>query len=433
VNRVVIGAVPHKLPVTIETRDNRELLRATGRFATDGRSYRQLLEVARQWPERIWAVEGANGIGRPLTQRLLASGERVLDVPAKLAARARVFDTGQGRKTDATDAHAIVMVALRDKGLREVSTDPELMMLRMLRMLRPPRRAVPRPGAGAQPDAPAVPRAAARRGAGEEIRPPVPGNAGHSPAARPRGEDPPPDGRGGTGGPAPPGHQAQGDESRAQSGGPRDWLALDGHPRHRPGRCREDPRRRRRRRPVPRPQPLRVLDRHRPDRRVQRPAHPPPAVARREPPPGHVLYTAGIVQLRNDTAGRAYYRRKLAAGKTSMEAMRCLRRRLSDAVYRQLVTDAQVQEEASPGGHPGASLESSAAGLSPDTGTSDQPLPGPAPQTLPPPRPAPQPMAPAAAAIRRRARGVNVERPTGRTTLTPTSAATPSTAPGPCP
>ena len=147
----------------------------------------------------------------------------------------------------------------------------------------------------------------------------------------------------------------------------------------------------------------------------------------------HVLYIAGIVQLRNDTAGRAYYRRKLAAGKTPMEAMRCLRRRLSDAVYRQLAADAQAQEEASPGGHPGASLSSSAAGLSPDTGTSDQPLPGPAHPTLPPPRPAPQPMAPAAAATRRRARGVNVERPAGRTTLTPTSAAAPSTAPGPCP
>jgi hypothetical protein len=149
--------------------------------------------------------------------------------------------------------------------------------------------------------------------------------------------------------------------------------------------------------------------------------------------PGHVLYIAGIVQLRHDTAGRAYYRRKLAAGKTSMEAMRCLRRRLSDAVYRQLAADAPGQNEASPGGHPGASLISSAAGLSPDTGTSDQPLPGPADLTLPPPRPAPQPTAPAAAATRRRARGVNVERPAGRTTLTPTSAAAPSTAPGPCP
>jgi hypothetical protein len=145
----------------------------------------------------------------------------------------------------------------------------------------------------------------------------------------------------------------------------------------------------------------------------------------------HVLCMAGIVQLRNDTAGRAYYRRKLAAGKTSMEAMRCLRRRLSDAVYRQLAADAQ--EEASPGGHPGASLTSSAAGLSPDTGTSDQPLPGPADLTLPPPPTPPKAMAPAAAATRRRARGDGVERPTGRTTLTPASAATPSTAPGPCP
>jgi hypothetical protein len=131
-DQVIIGVDPHKLSVTIEARDNREILRATGRFGTDTRSYHQLLKVARQWPERTWAVEGANGIGRPLAQRLLADGERVLDVPAKLAARARVFDTGQGRKTDATDAHAVVMVALRDKGLRELRIDPELMVLRML-------------------------------------------------------------------------------------------------------------------------------------------------------------------------------------------------------------------------------------------------------------------------------------------------------------
>jgi hypothetical protein len=59
--------------------------------------------------------------------------ERVLDVPATLAARARVFDTGQGRKTGAADAHAIVMAAPRDKGLRDVSGDPDLAVLRMLR------------------------------------------------------------------------------------------------------------------------------------------------------------------------------------------------------------------------------------------------------------------------------------------------------------
>jgi hypothetical protein len=146
----------------------------------------------------------------------------------------------------------------------------------------------------------------------------------------------------------------------------------------------------------------------------------------------HVLYIAGIVQLRHHTAGRACYRRKRTAGKTSMEAMRCLRRRLSDAVCRQLAADSLVQE-ASPGGHPGASWSSSAAGLSPDTGPSDQPLPGPADLTLPPPRKTPKAVTPAAASPRRRARGDGVERPTGRTTLTPTSAAAPSTAPGPCP
>jgi hypothetical protein len=75
---------------------------------------------------------GGRERGRPVAQRLLADGERVLDVPAKLAARVRVFDIGQGRKTDATDAHAVVMVALRDSGLRELSADDELVVLRML-------------------------------------------------------------------------------------------------------------------------------------------------------------------------------------------------------------------------------------------------------------------------------------------------------------
>jgi transposase len=57
----------------------------------------------------------------------------------------------------------------------------------------------------------------------------------------------------------------------------------------------------------------------------------------------HVLYMAGLVQLRNDTPGRRYYRRRLADGKTPMEAMRCLRHRLSDVVYRQLVHDAAAR------------------------------------------------------------------------------------------
>jgi transposase len=106
-----------------------------------------------------------------------------------------------------------------------------------------------------------------------------------------------------------------------------------------------------------------------------------------------MLHIAATSQVRHDTEGRRYYRRKLAEGKTRMEAMRCLKRRISDAVYRQLVADARLLDGAGPGGHCGASQESSAAGSHPPTGTSDQPLPGPAKTTL---QPSPRPRKPAA-------------------------------------
>ena len=75
----------------------------------------------------------------------------------------------------------------------------------------------------------------------------------------------------------------------------------------------------------------------------------------------HMLHIAAATQVRLDTEGRAYYRRKLAEGKTRMEAMRCLKRRISDAVYRQLIADASANEDATtrwtgPGGHCGATL-----------------------------------------------------------------------------
>ena len=91
-----------------------------------------MLTYAKAWPRRTGAVEGANGAGRPLAQRLLEAGEDVVDVPAKLAARVRLFDTGHNRKTDALDAHSIAMVAVRTKGLRVLQIDAELEALRML-------------------------------------------------------------------------------------------------------------------------------------------------------------------------------------------------------------------------------------------------------------------------------------------------------------
>ena len=84
----------------------------------------------------------------------------------------------------------------------------------------------------------------------------------------------------------------------------------------------------------------------------------------------HVLYVAAISQIRQDSEGRRYYRRKLAEAKTNKEALRCLKRRLSDLVYRQLRADAIRSQadpaqpgQAGPGGHSGASDESSAADL----------------------------------------------------------------------
>src|SRR5262245_38028683 len=93
-HQVIIGVDPHKLSATIEVVDDCERLLGQGRFATDRPGYAAMLKYAKVWPGRVWAVEGANGVGRPLAQRLLESGEQVLDVPAKLAARVRLFDTG---------------------------------------------------------------------------------------------------------------------------------------------------------------------------------------------------------------------------------------------------------------------------------------------------------------------------------------------------
>ena len=80
-------------------------------------------------PDRVWAIEGCAGIGKHIANRLLADGEQVVDVPPKLSARARVFATGQGRKTDATDAHSVALVGTRMTGLRPVVNDEQLAIL----------------------------------------------------------------------------------------------------------------------------------------------------------------------------------------------------------------------------------------------------------------------------------------------------------------
>jgi transposase len=89
-----------------------------------------------------------------------------------------------------------------------------------------------------------------------------------------------------------------------------------------------------------------------------------------------VLHIMAVVQLRNDTEGRRYYDRKVAAGKTSMEAMRCLKRRLSDIVYKHMRDDAQ-RVATGPGGHSGAANDSSAVDSNPDIDASEKSSSGP--------------------------------------------------------
>jgi transposase len=428
---VVIGLDPHKRSVSIEVRDDREVLRATGRFATDTVEYRAMLRFARQWPDRVWAVEGANGIGRPVAQRLLADGERVVDVPAKLAARARVFDTGQGRKTDAFDAHAIAMVALRDKGLRELSLDPGVLVLRLLcdrrdelsqaraQMLNRLHRLFLEllPGG-----APVKKSTAQYEQLLASVRPRDPvGKTRRRIAAEELADLHRLDAQ----------LKAMKAELKAAVQASGSHL-MDIHGIGPAGAARiladvADVARFCDRAHFASWTGTAPIDassgeqiRHRLSRAGNRRLN-------------HVLHIATIVQLRNDTAGRAYFRRKLTEGKTSMEAMRCVKRRLSDVVYRQLVADAAagkpMTDRAGSGGHLGATQQSSAADLTPDIGSSDQPQPEPAPATLTAARATYQPPGSGnSRQPRRRVGGVNVERPTGRTTLTPTSTGAPSKA-----
>ena len=130
--QVVIGMDPHKRSVTIEVMSGDESVVGTGRFGTDRDGLAALLRYVAAWPHRVWAIEGCSGIGRHVALRLLGQGEQVVDVPPKLSARARMFATGQGRKTDATDAHSVALVGTRMAGLRPVVNDEQLAVLRVL-------------------------------------------------------------------------------------------------------------------------------------------------------------------------------------------------------------------------------------------------------------------------------------------------------------
>jgi transposase len=375
-NRVVIGMDPHKRSVTIEVMTSEEQVLGGGRFATDVEGFEAMLAYVAAWPERVWAVEGCEGIGRHIAQRLLARGEPVVDVPAKLSARVRVFATGQGRKTDNTDAHSIALVGVRMSGLRQVVDDEQLELLRLLvdrrrRIGEEHTRMVCQlhalmleliPG-GAKKDLSAAQARKLlagvrpsdlvgktrkrhamelvvdleriyqrKKAANKELIALVKTTAtglidlhgiGPSGAARLLVE--------------------VGDITRFPDRGHfASWTGTA---------------------PIDASSGDRV--RHRLSRGGNRQIN-------------MVLHMMAVVQLRNPTEGRAYYDRKVATGKSPNEAMRCLKRRLSDIVYRTMLNDLVAIKATGPGGHRGASLQSSAAGSHPHTDSSDKSLPGPA-------------------------------------------------------
>ncbi len=117
---VMIGIDPHKASHTAVAIDPAEVPLGQLQVRACAAQAERLLGWAQAWPQRTWAVEGAGGLGHLLAQQLLAAGERVLDVPPKLAARVRLLATGNINKNDPNDARSVAVAALRSAGVREV-------------------------------------------------------------------------------------------------------------------------------------------------------------------------------------------------------------------------------------------------------------------------------------------------------------------------
>src|SRR5215510_8955460 len=128
---VMIGVDPHKASHTAVAIGAAEEPLGQLRVRASAVQAERLVGWAQAWPQRAWAVEGAGGTGHLLAQQLLAAGERVLDVPPKLAARVRLLATGNTNKNDPNDARSVAVAALRSAGVREVRRDDHAAVLKV--------------------------------------------------------------------------------------------------------------------------------------------------------------------------------------------------------------------------------------------------------------------------------------------------------------
>jgi transposase len=340
------------------------------------------VEWAAGWPERTWAVEGAGGLGHLLAQQLVAAGERVPGVQPKLGARVRLLAVGDTNKNDPNDARSVAIAALRSASRREVAADDHAAVLKIWSKRH---RDLGRARTQVACRLHAVLCELVPGGISKEI---TAAHAAHVlQAATPSGEV------------ARAHHElaalfpgdlrrldAQLRDTRKKletavraSGttttgifgvGPVIAATVTG--------CVADVSRFASRDHFAAyngTAPIEVSSGNRKVHRLSRRGN------RRL---NHAIHMAAVTQIRHPHSdGRAYYDRKIAEGKTPKEALRSLKRRVSDAIFARLLADARrTAAAAAPGtreGNRGTTLSPARPAHTPETGSSAKPLPSPPP------------------------------------------------------
>jgi transposase len=333
----IIGIDPHKGSHTAAVLDRSETVIRELRVSADRRQRDRLLEFAADFRPRTRAIESASGLGALLAQQLVAAGETVLDVPPTLSARVRLLDAGGTDKTDPHDARAAAIVALRHPRLRQVAPVDHTAVLRLLadrhhdltglrtqaicrlhallcslvpggasRLL-----SAERAGQILRTVRPAIPVEVERKRIALDLLGDVRRFDNQLVAINERIVEAvlatgttvtDIHGIGSLGAAIILGHT--GDIARFPTSG-----HYARYNRSAPIAASSGPRQRHRLNP-------------RGNRQLNR-----------------ALHVAAVTQVRNDTQGRAYYRRKLDEGKSTKEALRALKRQIAKAVYRHLVAD----------------------------------------------------------------------------------------------
>jgi transposase len=129
---VVIGVDPHKRSHAAVVIGDDDVALSSIEVRAGGRQLSELLEWSCQFGERVWAIESANGLGYLLGQQLVGAGERVVDVPATLASRVRVLATTRSNKNDMNDALSIAIAARHAPRITAVTPADHAVVLRLL-------------------------------------------------------------------------------------------------------------------------------------------------------------------------------------------------------------------------------------------------------------------------------------------------------------